>query len=64
MGLFGASTSLQRARKHGEPSRVTFVELFFDLVFVFAITQVSHFLLHHFSITGVLQAVLLLFAVW
>ena len=30
-------------------SRVTNAELFFDLVFVFAVTQVSHTLLHHFT---------------
>ncbi|MGT2434672.1 low temperature requirement protein A [Bradyrhizobium betae] len=29
-------------------NRVTNVELFFDLVFVFAVTQVSHTLLHRF----------------
>ena len=35
-----ARTSHLRVR-HGH-SRVTFVELFFDLVFVFAVTQLSH----------------------
>ncbi len=40
------------------------VELFFDLVFVFAVTQLSHFLLHHSTALGALQAVLLLMAVW
>ncbi len=34
--------------------RVGFAELFFDLVFVFAITQVSHGLLHHYDLTGAL----------
>jgi low temperature requirement protein LtrA len=62
--MFGARQDLQRQRKAGEPGRVTFVELFFDLVFVFAVTQVSHFLLEHFSIVGVLQALLLFLAVW
>ena len=34
----------------GDESRaVTPLELFFDLVFVFAITQVSHFLLEHLT---------------
>ena len=37
--------SLLRKRVKGEHARVGFVELFFDLVFVFAITQVSHGLL-------------------
>jgi len=38
--------------------------LFFDLVFVFAITQVSHFLLAHFTPLGGLQAAILMLAVW
>lgn len=45
-------------------SRVTNVELFFDLVFVFAITQLSHTLLHHFSLHGAIQVTLLFLAVW
>ena len=45
-------------------SRVTYVELFFDLVFVFAVTQVSHTLLAHFTPLGVLQVTLLFLAVW
>ena len=42
-----ASASLLRVRHGHEHSRVTYVELFFDLVFVFAITQLSHTLLEH-----------------
>ena len=45
-------------------SRVTYVELFFDLVFVFAVTQISHTLLAHFTLLGVLQVTLLFLAVW
>lgn len=41
-----------------------FVELFFDLVFVFAITQISHALLAHLSWIGALQGFMLLGAVW
>lgn len=44
--------------------RVAFVELFFDLVFVFAITQLSHSLIGHFSLLGALQTALMLLAVW
>ncbi len=62
--MLGARQDFQRQRKAGEASRVTFVELFFDLVFVFAVTQVSHFLLEHFSILGVMQALLLFLAMW
>lgn len=64
MGVFGATECLLRERKPQEPSRVTFVELFFDLVFVFAVTQISHFLLEHFSVMGVFEALLLFLAVW
>jgi low temperature requirement protein LtrA len=45
-------------------SRVTFVELFFDLVFVFAITQISHSLLHHFTPLGAVHVAVLFLAVW
>ena len=44
--------------------RVTYVELFFDLVFVFAVTQIAHTLLAHFTPSGVLQVTLLFLAVW
>jgi low temperature requirement protein LtrA len=45
-------------------SRVTYAELFFDLVFVFAVTQISHTLLAHFTPLGGLQVTLLFLAVW
>ncbi|WP_199752045.1 low temperature requirement protein A [Bradyrhizobium sp. RP6] len=45
-------------------SRVTFVELFFDLVFVFAVTQISHTLLHHFTPLGAVHVAVLFLAVW
>lgn len=44
--------------------KVAFVELFFDLVFVFAITQTAHFLIQHFSIEGAFKALFILLAVW
>ena len=56
--------SLLRERDPHQHHRVTFVELFFDLVFVFAITQISHTLLAHFTALGVLQTAILMFAVW
>ncbi len=37
---------------------------FFDLVFVFAITQISHTLLAHFTPLGVVQTAILFLAVW
>jgi low temperature requirement protein LtrA len=44
--------------------RVTNIELFFDLVYVFAITQLSHYLIGHSTVVGALQAGLLLAMVW
>ena len=51
-------------REVGGHHRVTYVELFFDLVFVFAITQISHSMLAHFTPFGILQTAILMFAVW
>ena len=59
-----AGASLLRVRGGHEHSRVTYVELFFDLVFVFAITQLSHSLLEHLTPGGLLQTALLFLAVW
>jgi low temperature requirement protein LtrA len=50
---------LLRARAGGE-QHVTAFELFFDLVFVFAVTQLSHRLLDHLTVGGALETVLLL----
>lgn len=44
--------------------RVGFAELFYDLVFVFAITQISHGLLHHYDLAGAAQTAFLFMAVW
>src|ERR671910_210745 len=54
---------LQRARAGGE-ERVTPLELFFDLVFVFALTQVTGFLSNHLTWVGMLQGVALLAVLW
>ena len=48
----------------GDGHRVTFFELFFDLVYVFAITQLSHGLLEHLDLRGLAETVVLLLAVW
>lgn len=60
----GPRDNLLRTRGEDEHTKVTFVELFFDLVFVFAITQLSHSLLHHLTVLGALETALLLMAVW
>ena len=44
--------------------RVTPLELFFDLVFVFAITQVTGYLADHSTWIGLLQGLLILMALW
>lgn len=54
----------QRAPGDPERQRATSLELFYDLVFVFAITQVSHLLLEHLDWTGVGQSALVLLVVW
>ncbi|HEX6373069.1 MAG TPA: low temperature requirement protein A [Longimicrobium sp.] len=51
----------QTGHEHG---RVTFIELFFDLVFVLAVTQLSHRLIEHFTPAGAVETGLLLLAVW
>jgi low temperature requirement protein LtrA len=50
--------------RDGEEQRATPLELFFDLVYVFAITQLSHLLLDHLTIEGALETLFLLLAVW
>src|SRR5580704_17193861 len=47
-----------------QPSRVTNAELFFDLVFVYAVTQLSHMLLGRFTALGAVQVTLLFLAIW
>ncbi len=64
MAITGARQNYLRKRVDGEHAKVDYVELFFDLVFVFAITQLSHGLLAHLDLAGALQTGLLLLAVW
>ncbi|MCC7393444.1 MAG: low temperature requirement protein A [Sphingomonadaceae bacterium] len=59
----GTATSLLRA-SHGGHQPVGFAELFFDLVYVFAITQLSHFWLAHHDAAGVLQFAILFLSIW
>src|SRR5680860_553325 len=51
-------------RTDGGQGRATTLELFYDLVFVFAITQVTHLLLEHLDWAGAGQASLVLLVVW
>jgi low temperature requirement protein LtrA len=59
-----SSASLLRSRGAHAHVRVTYVELFFDLIFVFAVTQLSHLLIEHLSLAGAFQTLVLLLAVW
>ena len=59
-----AKPHLFRQREQHDHSPVTYIELFFDLVFVFAITQLSHRLLTHLSVHGALETFILFLAVW
>ncbi len=56
-------SGLLRPEGHGH-APVTNVELFFDLVFVFAVTQLSHTLLGHLTLAGAGQVLLLFVAMW
>jgi len=56
--------ALFRSVVPNQQSRVTYAELFFDLVFVFAVTQVAHTLLGRFTPLGAVQTTLLFLAVW
>lgn len=47
-----------------EPRRVTWLELFFDLVFVLAIAELAHYLHDHLTVTGFFQFVFLFLPVW
>lgn len=52
-------------RNHGGGhAPVSNLELFFDLVYVFAITQISHFLNHHLDPLGLLEGTMLFLALW
>jgi low temperature requirement protein LtrA len=57
-------TRVHRRRAAGDEQHATTLELFYDLVFVFAITQISHLLLTHLTWEGVGQSVVVLLAVW
>src|SRR4028118_574411 len=57
-------TGLLRDPDAEKSDRVGFIELFFDLVFVFAVTQLAHRLVEHPSPTGVAQSLVLFLAIW
>lgn len=58
------STGLLRDPSGENSDRVGFIELFFDLVFVFAITQLAHRLVELPSPRDVLESLILFLAIW
>ena len=56
--------TLLRSRGAKDSSKVGWVELFFDLVFVFSVTQLSHLLLADLTWNGAAEATFLMLAVW
>ena len=58
-------TGQVRPRLHApEPQGVAFVELFFDLVFVFAVTQVTALTARNLTPDGVLRSLVLFWMIW
>jgi low temperature requirement protein LtrA len=57
-------TGRLRARGDDVRQATTTIELFFDLVYVFAVTQLSHLILDDLSVTGAGRAAFLLLIVW
>jgi low temperature requirement protein LtrA len=60
-----ATSPVRHLRTRGGGSQpITAVELFFDLVYVFAVTQLSHLILGDLTVGGVARALFLLLVVW
>lgn len=53
-----------RDREDEDSARVGFVELFFDLVFVFAVTQLAAYLAANLGAEGLMRAAVLFLALW
>jgi low temperature requirement protein LtrA len=60
----GPGPALMRAVVSQEGDRVTTLELFFDLAFVFAFTQLSRLMAQEHDALGVLQALVILALLW
>ncbi|MGV9711426.1 low temperature requirement protein A [Gordonia sp. NPDC003424] len=56
------ATAVRRAK--GVAPEVTTMELFFDLVYVFAVSQLATLLVHHLTFEGALETFVLFGAVW
>jgi low temperature requirement protein LtrA len=65
MKVGGSDRSVPEIRRPpGENAPPSFLELFFDLAFIFAFTQLSHELVQELNWRGAFQMVLLLLTVW
>ncbi|TFB86767.1 low temperature requirement protein A [Cryobacterium sp. TMT1-3] len=60
----GFRRSLLRPSDSDRSDRVTYIELFFDLIFVFALTQLSRYLYANQSWVGALESIILVLALW
>lgn len=59
-----SKSSRFRTELVSEGATVTQLELFFDLVFVFALTQVTAFMAHHLTWQGVVQGIFIIALLW
>jgi low temperature requirement protein LtrA len=65
MAAEGPVRSRSLLRLHGGgPAPVSYLELFFDLVYVFALTQISHLIIEEMGWHGLAQAAVAFAAVW
>ncbi|MFK3980018.1 low temperature requirement protein A [Micromonospora sp. NPDC050397] len=58
------TTGVRLVRGPGSPMQPAFLELFYDLVYVFALTQITHLLVQDLSWRAALRAFVLLLALW
>ena len=61
---FGMTRDTMRPTDSSRADRVTYVELFFDLVFVFALTQLSAYLYENQTPLGILEGAIMVCALW
>lgn len=61
---FGMARNVLRPTDSPRADRVTYVELFFDLVFVLALTQLSAYLYDNQTILGALEGTIMVCALW
>jgi low temperature requirement protein LtrA len=62
--VIGMRRNVLRPSDSPRADRVTYVELFFDLVFVFALTQLSAYLYDHQTPLGALEGTIMICALW